>query len=63
MAVPKRRVSKARRGKRRSHLHRKPVGYQYCSNCNDPVMPHRVCENCGWFQGRTVVVKAESDES
>ena len=55
MAVPKRRTSHARQGKRRSHLHVKPVQIQYCPQCNEPVLPHRVCPNCGHYQGREVV--------
>ena len=59
MAVPKRRTSHARQGKRRSHLHIKPIQVQYCSQCNEPVLPHRVCPNCGQYQGREVVVAEE----
>jgi large subunit ribosomal protein L32 len=57
MAVPKRRTSHARQGKRRSHLHLKPLQVQYCSNCEQPVLPHRVCGNCGFYQGREVVAQ------
>jgi large subunit ribosomal protein L32 len=28
---------------------------QYCPNCNEPVLPHRVCTNCGQYQGREVI--------
>ncbi len=59
MAVPKRRTSHARQGKRRSHQHVKPLQIQYCSRCNEPVLPHRVCPNCGHYQGREVVVMEE----
>lgn len=59
MAVPKRRTSHARQGKRRSHLHLKPKQIQYCSWCNDPVLPHRVCSNCGRYQSREVVAAEE----
>jgi large subunit ribosomal protein L32 len=59
MAVPKRRTSHARQGKRRSHLHVKPVQVQYCTHCNEPVLPHRVCPNCGYYQGREVVAQEE----
>lgn len=62
MAVPQVRVSKARKGKRRSHHHKKPVGVQYCPRCNEPVMPHRVCEQCGFYQGRDVLVIQDEDE-
>jgi large subunit ribosomal protein L32 len=59
MAVPKRRTSHARQGKRRSHQHLKPIQIQYCSQCNEPVLPHRVCPNCGYYQGREVVPEEE----
>jgi large subunit ribosomal protein L32 len=59
MAVPKRRVSNARQGKRRSHQHLKPVQVQYCPQCEQPVLPHRVCSNCGYYQGREVVKPEE----
>ena len=55
MAVPKRRTSHARQGKRRSHHHLKPIQIQYCSRCEQPVLPHRVYSNCGYYQGREIV--------
>jgi large subunit ribosomal protein L32 len=55
MAVPKRRTSHARQGKRRSHLHLTPLQIQYCPQCNEPVLAHHVCANCGYYQGREVV--------
>jgi large subunit ribosomal protein L32 len=59
MAVPKRRISHARQGKRRSHLHVKPIHIQYCTNCGEPVLPHRVCANCGQYKNREVVAEKE----
>ena len=61
MAVPKRRTSKAKKGHRRSHHHVDPKGVQYCKECNEPVIPHRVCPNCGFYQGREVIVMAEKE--
>jgi large subunit ribosomal protein L32 len=63
MAVPKRRTSKSKQGHRRSHHHLKVSGVQYCKRCNEPTMPHRVCSNCGFYQGRdAIVVKAGDTE-
>ena len=59
MAVPKRRTSHARQGKRRSHQHLKPMQIQYCPQCNEPSLPHRVCTNCGFYQKREVVQMQE----
>jgi large subunit ribosomal protein L32 len=46
---------------RRSHHHKKPIQIQYCTRCNEPVLPHRVCPNCGYYQNREVVAM-ESEE-
>ena len=59
MAVPKRRMSRSRQGKRRSHHRVKPIQIQYCPTCEQPVLPHRVCGNCGTYHGRTVVETEE----
>ena len=65
MAVPKRRVSKARQGKRRSHQNLQARNNTYCTRCGDAIRPHFVCSNCGWHntQGREAVVVEETEES
>ncbi|MGH9340726.1 MAG: 50S ribosomal protein L32 [Acidobacteriota bacterium] len=55
MPNPKRRHSKSRRGKRRSHDHLTEPNLSICSNCGSPVLPHRVCSNCGHYKGRQVI--------
>jgi len=57
MAVPKRRVSSARRGARRSHHHIKAKQNTYCDRCGEPILPHALCWSCGWsnVQGRELV--------
>ena len=62
MAVPKRRTSRSRKGTRRSHHHIIPVQVQYCPKCNESVMPHRMCPNCGSYQGREVVNMEETEQ-
>jgi large subunit ribosomal protein L32 len=70
VAVPKRRTSKARKRKRRTH-DSLPVPNVagststrsgaarsrrfYCSNCNQPKVPHAVCPNCGYYRGKPLV--------
>ena len=55
MAVPKRRTSRSKKGSRRAHHFVVPKGVQYCARCNEPVLPHRICPNCGFYQGREVI--------
>ena len=56
MAVPKRRVSKARRDKRRSNVWKiKTPELVKCSNCGEYKRPHRLCSNCGYYDGKQVV--------
>jgi large subunit ribosomal protein L32 len=62
MAVPKRRTSHARQGTRRAHHFITPKQAQFCHQCNEPVMPHRVCPNCGYYQGREVVKPKEEEK-
>jgi len=60
MAVPKRRVSKTRRDKRRSsHWKLDIPGLAKCSNCGRAVLPHRMCKACGYYNGKLVVSVAE----
>jgi large subunit ribosomal protein L32 len=51
MAVPKRRISKTRRDKRRSHLRAPRNATTLCSHCKQPKVAHRVCANCGYYAG------------
>lgn len=60
MAVPKKRTSKQRKRKRRTHYKAEPVTLYACPNCGDAKVPHRVCPNCGHYKGEPVlVVEAE----
>ena len=62
MAVPKCKVSKARRDKRRgSNWKLSAPSVAVCPKCGEPVMPHRACKACGSYNGRQVLaVEAES---
>lgn len=55
MAVPKRKTSKARRDKRRSHDALGTPANSTCPQCGAPKAPHRVCASCGSYKGRTIV--------
>lgn len=58
MAVPARRVSKARRDKRRSNVWKiNAPELIKCPQCGEYKRPHRVCASCGYYNGRQVIVK------
>lgn len=58
MGLPKKRMSRTRRDRRRAH-HDKiiPPNYVRCSNaaCGMPVLPHRACPYCGFYKGIQVI--------
>ncbi|MBQ2786022.1 MAG: 50S ribosomal protein L32 [Oscillospiraceae bacterium] len=56
MAVPKCKVSKARRDTRRSNNSKLVApSVSVCPKCGEPVMPHRACKACGTYNGRQVL--------
>lgn len=60
MAQPKRKIARARRDRRRSHLALKPPNVIKCPNCARPSLAHRVCPECGFYNGRQVVITSET---
>lgn len=58
MPNPKRRHSRARGRKRRTHDALRVPQLVPCRNCHTPKLPHRVCHHCGHYAGREVA-KAE----
>ena len=59
MALPKRRLSKTRGRKRRTHDKLDAPAVSTCSNCLQPVQPHRLCPHCGHYRGREVIAITE----
>ena len=55
MGLPKRRQSKARSKKRRTHYKSNSVSTTDCPECSQTKMPHRACPSCGYYRGRPVV--------
>lgn len=59
MALPKRKHSKARRDKSRTHWRLVVASLSACPQCAKPIRPHRVCPSCGYYRGRQVLVIAK----
>ena len=55
MALPKHRISKTRKLKRRSHLALGVPVRNLCPECGQTKQPHRVCLHCGYYAGRKVM--------
>ena len=55
MAVPKGKVSKARRDKRRSANWKLSLPMLVkCPKCGALRLPHRMCQECGTYNGREI---------
>lgn len=57
MAHPKRKISKTRRDKRRTHYKAVAPTYVTCPNCGSSVLYHRVCDECGNYRGQLAIEK------
>lgn len=49
MAVPRNRLSNARKNSKRSHHAKKPKNLSVCNNCKLPRLPHCSCQACGAY--------------
>ena len=56
MPNPKRRHSKARGRKRRTHYKATAPAIAACANCGEMKMNHKVCPACGFYDGRSVIL-------
>ena len=55
MAVPKRKVSKQRKRKRRGAMKAEVPASNRCAKCGDPKQPHHVCPTCGTYRGEQII--------
>jgi large subunit ribosomal protein L32 len=60
MAVPKRKISKTRGRKRRTHWKYSVPQVGTCQQCNSPKLPYRACPECGYYKGRAVISSQEA---
>jgi large subunit ribosomal protein L32 len=54
-AVPKRKVSKSRRDRRRSHQALDLPHLVVCEECGEMKRPHYMCSVCGTYKGIQVI--------
>ena len=59
-AIPKRKLGKGRKGRRRSHHALRAANLVPCPKCHELRMPHQVCHSCGSYKGVDVIeIKAD----
>lgn len=56
---PKRKHTKGRRNRRRSHDALSKPNLVACSNCGEMRLSHVVCPSCGYYAGKEVVAQKE----
>lgn len=54
MPVPKRKTSKSKRDKRRTHKKTAAPNVATCPDCSEAKLPHHACPSCGSYKDRTV---------
>ena len=62
MAVPKRKISRSRRNKRRTHKKLDMPNLSTCSRCNQPKLPYHACPHCGYYKN-VQAIQIETKES
>lgn len=56
MATPKRKTSKAITSSRKAaNMKKASPALSLCPQCHEPKLPHRVCPNCNYYDGKAVV--------
>lgn len=63
MALPKGKISKARKHSRQANWKLTLPGIVECPQCHEMKLAHRVCKNCGYYNGKQVVVKNEEKKN
>ncbi len=63
MAVPKKRHSKSKVGRRRMHIFLKEPKLIKCQNCQNFILPHQVCPFCGFYKGEKIIEIEEKEKS
>ncbi len=59
MPLPKRKLSRSRRDKRRNQNKLVAPATSACPQCGEAKLPHRVCPHCGYYKGIEVISPKE----
>jgi large subunit ribosomal protein L32 len=61
--LPKRKLSSARRNRRRANDFLTANNLTQCPNCGEMRLPHTVCPSCGYYRGREVINTTKETKS
>ena len=61
MALPKGKISKARKHSRQAQWKLTQPAVVECPQCHEMKLAHRVCKNCGYYNGKQVI-KVDEDK-
>ena len=53
--VVRMRHTKSATHQRRSHHALGSIAFSKCSHCGTEILPHIICQNCGYYKGRQVI--------
>ena len=59
MAVPRNRLSNARKNSKRAHHAKKPQHLAVCKECGEKRRSHAICSGCGSYAERKVIAVKE----
>ncbi len=59
--LPKRKVSRGRRNRRRAHHGLPAIHLVECPRCHHKHRPHTVCPHCGYYKGEQVLQIEEEE--
>ena len=60
MGLPSQKRTKSSKKRRASHFAMSKIKLSKCPNCNQSILPHHACQNCGHYKGKEVVKKKTS---
>jgi len=60
LPLPKRRHSKSRGAKRRTHWKLKKPNVVECPQCHQGKLSHHICPHCGYYKGEEIIAPKES---
>ncbi|MDP2789593.1 MAG: 50S ribosomal protein L32 [bacterium] len=62
MGLPAKRRTKQSKRERAAHFALTAASTTQCPKCKHAILPHRVCQNCGYYRGKDVLHLKERDE-